>query len=376
MTATQASPAVTSECCATKGILAFFASFSLPGLGQLFAGRPVRAAVFFVLWAASLVLAPVSFACPDVLPLALVFLLLAVVLMVWAGFDAAKVSRKGKFIADGKAMPLALGCLLASVLVLVWVILDWKSSGTDQSFFSTMGGVYGMVVVGAALLVALLALAPSATPATRVCLGALIALLMVWPLDKAAQHTFIYMIHNVVKPVAVRGNSMFPNFNNREVVLVHMRAPIRRFDAVAFNAPGANGDWPDIKRVVGLPGETVEFIEGSLFINGKECPCPPNFGTVKTGARANGAPGNPMTLRDDEYYVLGDNRDESYDSRYALPFDDKRYTFTDKLVAVRNDDYIQAHPGPMVAHQPGAIPAEAMIGRVTWQVSSPMPWRK
>ena len=68
-----------------------------------------------------------------------------------------------------------------------------------------------------------------------------------------------------------------------------------------------------VKRIIGLPGETVQILDGAIYINGEKLD--ENYGKnslVKAGIAA-----EPLQLGDDEYFVLGDNRLVSKDSRYS-----------------------------------------------------------
>ena len=70
-----------------------------------------------------------------------------------------------------------------------------------------------------------------------------------------------------------------------------------------------------VKRIVGLPGETLAFEEGRVMINGEPL-CEPYLDPQFTRRRPTR---EPIALGDDEYYVLGDNRDGSHDSRAVGP---------------------------------------------------------
>ncbi|WP_330405839.1 signal peptidase I [Faecalicatena contorta] len=66
-----------------------------------------------------------------------------------------------------------------------------------------------------------------------------------------------------------------------------------------------------IKRIIGLPGETVQVMDGDVYINGQKLD--ENYGNE--AMQDSGIAGEPITLGEDEYFVLGDNRNHSADSR-------------------------------------------------------------
>lgn len=116
----------------------------------------------------------------------------------------------------------------------------------------------------------------------------------------------------VAQPFIVRGNSMVPNFHHGEYLIIdelsyHFRKPARG-EVVVFRYPRQPSQF-FIKRVIGLPGDQVEIKEGSVRINGDvldESYLPPSLATV---------PDTAIILGVDEYFVLGDNREASSDSR-------------------------------------------------------------
>lgn len=113
----------------------------------------------------------------------------------------------------------------------------------------------------------------------------------------------------VIAAVRVAGTSMQDTLRGGDVALVtrfdyaHGRAP-ERGDVVVCRFPDRGGTY--IKRVVGLPGETVTFTSGALCVNG-EAVDEPYVSSPTDDFRAE--------LGENEYLVLGDNRAESYDSR-------------------------------------------------------------
>ncbi len=120
------------------------------------------------------------------------------------------------------------------------------------------------------------------------------------------------LIRVVVQNFRIEGFSMEPNLHQGQYLIVNkavyrwMHEP-ERGDIVVFEYPRAP-DRDFIKRVIGLPGETVEVRDGTVFINGVMLDEP----YLSEHTRANVA---PRTLGPGEYFVLGDNRDNSSDSR-------------------------------------------------------------
>ena len=109
----------------------------------------------------------------------------------------------------------------------------------------------------------------------------------------------------VVLPIFVDGPSMLPTYHPRGVNFVNRLAYLRhepqRGDVVTIRLAGESFMY--MKRVIGLPGETVTFSNGRLLINGRELEEP----YVKFNCNWNFVPDNSK-LSDDEYYVVGDNR--------------------------------------------------------------------
>lgn len=113
----------------------------------------------------------------------------------------------------------------------------------------------------------------------------------------------------IITPGIVNGESMENTLFNNDLVLVNkiaLKWGIDRYNIVVVDY---NKDTL-IKRVIGLPGETVEYKDNILYINGKETETPINFEYTKDFT---------LTAKENEYIVLGDNRNVSKDSRAIGP---------------------------------------------------------
>ena len=131
----------------------------------------------------------------------------------------------------------------------------------------------------------------------------------------------------VMQRTLVSGSSMENTLHNGESLLVekvsyHFTDP-KRFDIVIFYPHGNQLDQDMIeqdtgekeyfvKRVIGLPGETIQIIGSDIYINGKKLE--EHYG--KDPITYAGIAEEPLTLGEDEFFVMGDNREVSYDSRY------------------------------------------------------------
>ncbi len=118
--------------------------------------------------------------------------------------------------------------------------------------------------------------------------------------------------------VKVIGDSMEPGLYNGQSLLVDrvltkITSP-KTGDIVVFLPNGNTNSHYYVKRVVACPGETVQIIDGSLYINGSlSDEDPEDFDKIEDA----GIAANPVKLQSGEYFVLGDNRNSSEDSRSA-----------------------------------------------------------
>ena len=118
--------------------------------------------------------------------------------------------------------------------------------------------------------------------------------------------------------VAVVGDSMNPVLENGDVVLVNRivydATSPKRGDIVVFRPNGNENLHAYIKRIIGLPGETVRIEDDVIYIDGE--PLDESEYEV-TGHTDAGLASEEITLAGDEFFVLGDNRENSDDSRIA-----------------------------------------------------------
>jgi signal peptidase I len=114
------------------------------------------------------------------------------------------------------------------------------------------------------------------------------------------------------QPVVVEGNAMMPAFHNGDKVLTDKNvSELKRGDVITFLYPKDRTKWY-IKRIIGLPGETVEIRQGKVYINGQVLD-EPYVDETFNQTKANFP---PQKIAEYNYFVMGDNRDNSSDSRY------------------------------------------------------------
>jgi signal peptidase I len=152
--------------------------------------------------------------------------------------------------------------------------------------------------------------------APKMALGFLFELIQVAAVSLAI---IIPVRYFLIQPFYVKGASMEPNFFDHEYLIIdelsyRFNDPIRG-DIVVFRYPNDPKQF-FIKRVIGLPGETVEIVGGQVKIFNDEHPNGFVLPEQEYLDQDFTATTRTVTLKSDEYFVMGDNRIASLDSRY------------------------------------------------------------
>lgn len=139
--------------------------------------------------------------------------------------------------------------------------------------------------------------------------------LLSWALHLAVAAAIVLLVYTfLLQPVRVDGRSMCNTLQDGELMLVtkpeYLLGDPAFGDVVTCRYPG-RGNATFVKRVMGLPGDVIEIRDNIVIRNGEAVSEP----YLTADLNNNGFDMEPFTLGDEEYFVMGDNRDHSHDSR-------------------------------------------------------------
>jgi len=140
----------------------------------------------------------------------------------------------------------------------------------------------------------------------------------IWAAEIAAVIFLAYfIIYYALEKTEMVGISMESTLNAKDEIIINKFSyrftDPKRFDVIVFKQSGKEHSYYDVKRIIALPGETVQIKSGLIYINGVVVKDIVNVETMNNYGLAD----EEITLEANEYFVLGDNRNNSEDSRFA-----------------------------------------------------------
>ncbi len=138
-----------------------------------------------------------------------------------------------------------------------------------------------------------------------------------------------FVVHSFMNQTIINGHSMAPTLEAEDVCLINKLAydlgEPKRFDIVVFQKDEESR--LNVKRIVGLPGETVSIMGGDIYINNYKLDTKGIIEDISLPGIAE----NPVVLAEDEYFLMGDNTESSEDSRFSNIGNVKRENIEGKI---------------------------------------------
>lgn len=126
-----------------------------------------------------------------------------------------------------------------------------------------------------------------------------------------------FIVNYAVEKTTMAGDSMKPILLNEDKIIINKFAyrftDPKRFDIIVFKQNGKEHSFYNIKRIIGLPGEKVQIRDGKVYINNLPLEEKNKVELMVAGGIAT----DEILLEENEYFILGDNRNSSEDSRFS-----------------------------------------------------------